>query len=143
MRKRKLRTGLSAVTAAMLVSHMVLGCCWHHAHCCTDECRPTTAVALPGECHDRDGDACGTSQRSGHDHRGHHGRHECQGGSCVFLRTSRVNVPHLAVVVALPASLVCPSDGLTVVAGPVRPCFDCDDLLPPVRRHLLDQVLLI
>ena len=138
-----MRGCFSSVTAAMLALHSVLGCCWHHAHCCTQEHALAAAVASPGACHDDPADNGGTTEPCGHGHHGHPGRHECQVGTCVFMGPNRVDWQQFSFPWAASPAVLGPIGPAPVAALPAMPCFDLDALLPPLRRHLLDQVLLI
>jgi hypothetical protein len=141
-----MRGCLSSLTAAMLALHTLLGCCWHHAHCCTQECGSAVCIESPSPdgCQgDRADDSCAATSSVGHGHHGHHGRHECQGGTCTFMGPNRVNWQQSSLSFdALPAVLS-PINGAAVAEVRAKPFFGPDAFLPPLRRHLLDQVLLI
>jgi hypothetical protein len=130
----------SPLMSVVLTLHTVLGCCWHHAHACTQECSTRTAVASPnapaGEC----GDECAASDGADHSH---HGPHECKGNSCVFLnlagRSALGSTPHSEV----PAVSCLPCVALPIDTAAGASFFAIDALLPPLRLHLAQRVLLL
>jgi len=123
------------LTAAILVVHLMVGCCMHHAHACDDDDQspPAPATTAP------DGQ-CPASQP---DH-SHHGQHDCQGVKCSFVRTTDDTVAKsLDHVYKAPAALLfngvfAPSDDSFE-----RHFFSAGRLLPPIRPHPANQVLLI
>jgi hypothetical protein len=131
---------LSNLTAALLALHTVLGCCWHHAHRCTRECSPSLAVEAPDGCQRNAADDCGAPAAS---HQGQHGRHGCQESTCVFLGSTRWYPDADCQFDAAPAMLAS-ADCATADADVDRRSFFAPDaLLPPLRLHLVDRVLLI
>jgi hypothetical protein len=134
------------LTAASVVAHAVLGCCWHHVHACG---HAHGAWAFVGSQHgDRhDEHAAGASDSSG---TRHSGREECRGSKCHFLPAKDklvvanevgLRVPDLTTQpVALPGLAL----ESAAASGVLRP-----DLVrggvpwPAVRLHLAHQVLLI
>ena len=141
-----MRTLIAILTAASLAAHVLLGCCWHHAHGCQKA-------------------ACAAADCRGHDH-GHHGhgahRHPtdpvpgeedgnrpagatCNEVRCVFVGGAK------PLVVADPATTghlvwacVPPAGKLAVSVSLVRLDVGTQhNLPPPVRPHLAKQVLLI
>ncbi len=81
------------LTVAVLLVHMVIGCCWHHTHSCGEACPEATSVSeesCRGHLHqgDRPADGCSLpAEQRGHlSHRSpHSGQHACEGTICVFL----------------------------------------------------------
>jgi hypothetical protein len=132
------------VTAGLLALHTVLGCCWHHAHSCTQACATAATVAVGSV------DACQGDRGHGDDtmpcsnDQGHHGRHDCQGSSCVFVNSLGASPQALALQIRTAPAALAPDGGPSVrdIAGQ-RPFYAADALLPPLRRHLVCQVLLI
>jgi hypothetical protein len=132
---------LSTTMSVFLVLHTVLGCCWHHAHACTQECATTCSVESP-DAHEEA--ACdhdyASSQDDGHQH---HSQHDCQGQRCIFLHLAGRGLhglslqPQLAIVCCLPQS----ERPLDVAAN--GSYFATDALLPPLRLHLAHHVLLL
>jgi hypothetical protein len=124
---------LSPLTAALLAVHTVFGCCWHHGHDCTETCDAAPSVASA------DGHAHGSDA----DHAEHHGRHECKGGVCVFIGSAKAASASATSRLASvpPAPLFCDVSVLSRATGAIISL--ADDLQPPLRRHLLCQVMLI
>jgi hypothetical protein len=122
---------VSPLIATLLAVHTVLGCCWHHRHDCTEACDSHPSVA---SAHDHGPDS---------DHADHHGRHECKGGFCVFIRSAKATAdgPTSRLVSVPLAPAFCDAVVLSHAASVA--IVNPDDLQPPVRRHLLCQVMLI
>ena len=132
---------LSNLTAAMLTLHMTLGCCWHHAHRFAEECGMAQSVDRPG-CHDGDSaDDCGWTAPSSHGT--HRGLHECQGNTCSFVPSSNSVGNSLAQPFQAFAAPLFDDQRPLVGAGSERHFFATGWLLPPVRLHLANQVMLI
>ena len=84
------RFPLPQFTTFLLVMHMAIGCCMHHAHACEVNCCSEPAASA-GAC------ACGTHRHNemaevsqegvGHDAEGdgHGDQHQCAGDHCTFL----------------------------------------------------------
>jgi hypothetical protein len=125
------------VSAAIVVVHLMAGCCAHHAHACDCEGQQPTKVGA--HCTDmQHHDCCGGVA----DHP-HHSQHACKGGTCSVVLPSRPAGTSLekalhAVVVVLP-------NDLSSVLGSEseRHALPTGRLLLPVRLHLANQVLLI
>jgi hypothetical protein len=134
------------VTATLLAMHTVLGCCWHHVHACACE-RDNGLLALRvtniGSL-----DRCEAHRADTHDdgcssHHGHHGRHECQGNTCVFLGPTKSG-PNFPTLRFVPPPVACVSCVAPVAYdGQSRPLLAIDALSPPLRLHLLHRVLLL
>jgi hypothetical protein len=126
--------------AAFFALHAVLGCCWHHAHRCTQACAVTDSVGANHLC---DGDHSEHAGPPAHSH-GHHGGCQCRDAACVYVTTTRVAVPaptvSLSAVPPAVLSQVDPSanDFRSPSWATVAGVF-----LPPARLHLLCQVWLI
>jgi hypothetical protein len=134
-----MRSFLSHLMAGLLAMHAVLGCCWHHGHACGREC--TRTVLESADAHaDHDADSCGSTDSKPCQN---HGPHACQKGQCVFLRTVE-NGAGVSLDLNLP-SLGCAASCDVSSQAPVavRPLFAADALLPPLRLHLVHQVLLL
>ena len=123
---------VSSLTAALLFIHTVFGCCWHHAHDCT------AAVAGPEACccHDHDD---GDSKQ--HEQPCQDGA-DCE-GACAYVLSQKVKVEapkwitieYLAVLPTL-------ADGQLEAATSWRVLSSLPNVGPPLRLHLLHQVLL-
>lgn len=129
---------LSNLTAALLALHTVLGCCWHHAHALAGDHDSATSVESP-DCHkDHCTDGCGSSESDNHQ------QHFCQGNTCIFLGPTKWDRHRLQFDIAS-VPIASFSDYLPDEIASVRsePIFEPDALLPPLRLHLLDRVLLL
>jgi hypothetical protein len=131
---------LASFTAGLVCLHALLGCCWLHAQRCALCPAEACQVAEHDGCcsHDR-------SERPG----GHESddpcqcRIECQ-GVCVYLppEKAQIDCSDLTIsfaICATPAWL----DGSHMDGLPGRPRGGWADSVPPLRLHLLHQVLLI
>lgn len=141
------------LTTLVLLAHSLLGCCWHHAHACADECCPTPApTAAACLCNEHQHPHCQPDPEDGGQHpdhgpfphQHHDADHACQASRCTFLRTEVS--PRL--VQAELASLL-PLDSWRTIETPLPPLFrlEVDEpatlSAPPLRAHLLFGVLLI
>jgi hypothetical protein len=131
---------LPHLTAAILAMHTVLGCCWHHAHACGADCRPTSSVESPATHANHDADQCGEEDSGASES---HGQHKCVKGACVFLRLLEDDVAG-ALHHDLP-SIFCAQSNAIPPRGDSAPTpyFAAGALLPPLRLHLAHQVLLL
>ena len=126
------------VTTVVFITHLLVGCCAHHAHACE------AATHSDQEDAATHGDCSGDRDRPS-DH-GQHGKQDCQESTCSFVLPSQsidgsisfgrplLHGSFLPLLVALPSQ-----------AG--NSCGQCfsppDHFLLPVRLHLAKQVLLI
>lgn len=139
-----MQTVLSSLLAVTLGIHAMLGCCWHHAHDCTN-CRTgrdqvAKASCCHGACHAHrhadeipdDRDAAPKQPCS----------HECA-GVCIYLGGIKsIDAGYqpefdLVGIVSIDAPMVC------VRLGSVNGVVDWLAPPPPLRLHLIQQVLLI
>lgn len=117
------------LTAALFITHLLAGCCAHHAHACEDPVSSAT---------------CARSDSSGGqaDHI-HHGTHNCRVGNCFFVLPARLpdNSARQPVQAFSSASHdeFCSSSSLSSD----RRFLPTGRLSLPVRLHLVNQVLLI
>jgi len=134
---------LSNLMSVLLLAHATLGCCWHHAHAggtddaaasakaevADDHCpchrhshHPLAPIPLPENCH-----------------------HECMVGS-EFLTVTRVQTENLRnslfAYIHLSVDLSFQAQDLTFGGG-WQPQVDTVLIVPPLRVHLLNQVILI
>jgi hypothetical protein len=137
-----LRAFLTNLTAVMLFTHAVLGCCAHHEHACGES---HGSVAFGGGKH-HGSDACGDhaagnfEPSSGHEHQG---QDSCQGNSCDFGRPAKEQVTKSCRVFCQPLALL-PSEVLPVLTGgQLEHGLRRTGVLPPIRLHLVHQVMLI
>jgi hypothetical protein len=128
---------LRILTAVVMMAHLVMGCCLHHAHACenmkcTNPTRETASLEIQ----------CSTNVHDGSSHAGH-GVQKCQGEKCSFIPSSPtagsfVMQPFQGLVL----SIIDESFALTCSFAEQK--FSATGrLLPPVRLHLANQVLLI
>jgi hypothetical protein len=137
-----MRFAVNLITTATFLLHFALGCCAHHAHA-ADE-----ASLLACTAHDN------------HDHSGH--RHDqpashdestddsqcpsehCDDGHCVFVlcgKTVLVKAIFIAVLPPLDADL---TSHTTLCSQTIAKAIaSAESIAPPLRAHLLNQVLLI
>ncbi|MBA4016288.1 MAG: hypothetical protein C0483_03785 [Pirellula sp.] len=164
------RTFVTYLVAAALTLHMLLGCCRHHAHATASSCCGATSCDTHGDtaeleaaAHDHHGgcphhgDDHAAAELAEHQDADHQGvehqdcehkkpdsRHESCGAKCSFVSVNRVSVELDVAVVALgafaAASVVTPENGFVVrrLDG-----WGASDAPPPLRLHLLHQLLLI
>jgi hypothetical protein len=125
------------LSAVILVAHLMLGCCAHHAHGCEDSDHSPIHQehAAP---HNTCPDGC-----DGQADHSHHGPLDCKGGSCSVVLANRTTGQEAgqgakALVTPLLDDLFSASQVFLV-----RWCDLSGGALPPVRLHLVHQVLLI
>jgi hypothetical protein len=129
----------SIVTIVSVLIHGLLGCCWHHDHAVVRN--PAGAKSHSCCKHHHHHAAPHQEQKSQHGKVPHH---KCEGETCVFARTEAGHstdvlitpaVDSLSLVASAPTALAMDSRGAELFSPPL--------LRPPVRSHLLHQVLLI
>ncbi len=152
-----MRFPVPQISICVLLVHLLVGCCWHHAHTCdVNCCNQPAATARACACSSHQ-----TAERHGDDAREHgHGStpaesegdshpHRCAGGHCTFLRSQR-----LAEQEADYYSHPLPCDPASLTSFDVQGMIAqstqaftlanqiCEDG-PPIRRHLLLNILVI
>ena len=153
-----MRLPIPQITIFVLVLHMGLGCCWHHAHqgsavCCQAEGLAPEAVASA---------PCGLHAHVGLDHQ--HATHDdgtaptpsqpqrhdepCPEGPCVFARLSQSWQPVLDSTdeTIAPAGIdpfLADVQNLATLSIDPRPRRWRCNTRPPLRTHLVLQVLQI
>lgn len=124
--------------AVLLAAHMLLGCCWHHAHACSAACDAATESCTHQDEHGHtDGD---------HEHGNlpsHHPTDSCSGERCAFVASPKTTTSGAR---------------LATFAAELGPLVNCElpaadrqsswlhggvAHLQPSRLHLLYQVLRI
>jgi hypothetical protein len=119
------------LTAVVFAVHLMMGCCWHHAHACESQgdMQPTHE-----QCPDSHNGETGHSQ---------HGSQDCQGIQCSFVASisptsiSFAQPSHVFAIVPLTSQ---PS----LVGGDFEQHgFIASRLFPSVCLYLVNQVLLI
>ena len=74
-----MHTALNLITAAALLTHMLVGCCWHHAHACEEHVDASAELINSAvEC-----DSHGHQHSESGDHDGDSSHDDCDGQSCV------------------------------------------------------------
>ena len=119
------------LTAVVFAVHLMMGCCWHHAHACEGkgDVQPTH-----GQCPD--------SHDSETDH-SQHGPQDCQESQCSFVASISPNSHWFAQPSQAFVAVLLTDQPSRVGAGYEPHCFATGRLLPPVRLYLVNQVLLI
>lgn len=124
------------LTAAVLFIHSVFGCCWHHSHACDR----ITAVAMSQStkcCHHRHDESDSKQQEKP-------GKCEvdCE-GTCTYVVPEKVTIEAPQwVAIDLLAVLPSLSERQIEAATSWEALLAQSDLAPPLRIHLLHQVLL-
>jgi len=125
---------VASLTAALLFIHTVFGCCWHHAH----PCEQISTMAQPATC-------CHHHQHNSDSKQGEKPgkcKVECE-GTCTYVLPQRVQIEApqwvaIDLLAVLPSLAECPLE-----VGSSREVLTLlPDWAPPLRTHLLHQVLL-
>jgi hypothetical protein len=139
---------LSNLTAVLLVIHAMIGCCHHHWHC-DDECAAAvTLCAAPCPCcapYTCCEPCCGSHDESEQPSQPCNGELQCQ-GVCSYLPTQKTVIDASDVDSGLDFAAIIPThlDGhLAAAALPWGFAHTVNDSPPPLRLHLLHQILLI
>jgi len=137
----------------LLLIHMMLGCCLHHAHACERECCPEPeAISLACDCNSHDIDVIrpaselagivGDLPQDRHDNH----QHQCEGDQCRFVGGERTSThDHKLTVDMRSISLAMFSHGSNGTGKTIVPGFDHSDSISgfSLRAHLRLRVLLI
>ena len=127
--------------AALLGIHAFFGCCWHHAHRC-EQCPPsaTQVAQQPKCCHHHQG----TDEKQNGKKTPCKCFLECY-GVCAFLPSQKVQLDSPELIVPLDSVAVLPafSDMQLLAASPWEVSRGPTAVSPPLRLHLLHQILLI
>jgi hypothetical protein len=136
-----LRRFLTHLTAVMLFAHAVLGCCSHHLHACGESHGSVAFVDGKQHCSDACGEhSAGSSGQTSHEHQG---QDSCQGSTCDFGRPANEREAKSGHVFCQFAAVL-PSEVMPDLAGgQLVHDLGTTGVLPPVRLHLVYQVLLI
>jgi hypothetical protein len=119
------------LTAVVFAVHLMVGCCWHHAHACETKGDVQPAHGQYPNSHD-----------SGTNH-SQHGPHDCQGGKCSIVVSSSPNSNSFAQPFQASVVLLLDDQHPLVGSGSEQHFFATGWFLLPVRLHLANQVLLI
>jgi hypothetical protein len=128
---------IASLMAAVLFIHTIFGCCWHHAHAC--EHSPPIAISQPAQC-------C-HHHHNGSDSKQQHTPCRCNvdcEGACTYVVPQKVKVEapqHIAIDMA--AVLPSLAGESVEVTAAWKALSSPNHLAPPLRAHLLHQVLLI
>ena len=135
-----MRLFVSNLTAAMLLIHSLIGCCWHHGHACAE--RQETVAIHADCCHDHDGESHDDNEAPA---RHHNCELKCQ-GVCTYLPTQKIvidaqqllnSIDYVAVVLATANSYSASAASFWERSRVTRASK------PPLRLHLLHQVILV
>jgi hypothetical protein len=123
---------VATLTAALLFIHTALGCCWHHAHGSAPAASPQAHC-----CHHHQ-----HSDKSDPSHPPGKCNVECQ-GTCIYIVPQKVTIEGpqwvtMDVLAVLPSL----ADRHVEVASSWEAVSFLSDRVPPLRTHLLHQVLL-
>ena len=132
----------SNLTAILLVIHAMIGCCHHHWHCDAECAAAVTLCAAPCQCCDQCG---GSHDESEQPSQPCNGELQCQ-GVCSYLPTQKTVIDASDVDSGLDFAAIIPThlDGhLAAAALPWGFAHTVNDSPPPLRLHLLHQILLI
>ena len=122
------------VTAAILVVHLIVGCCAHHAHACDGHGHSPSARG--------DATSGGRCPESGGDH-SRHGPKDCQGAKCSFVSPSRTVSDSFVPPLQASCARLLDDPASPLGVGSEQHSRATGRLLLPVRLHLANQVLLI
>jgi hypothetical protein len=136
-----LRGFLTYFTAVMLCAHAVLGCCSHHVHACGESHGPVAFVDGAHHCSDNcGGRSAGRSEQTGHEHEG---QDDCQGSTCDFGRPANEQEAKSPDVFCQPVAVLLSEAAPALVGGQLEHQLGTPGVLPPIRLHLVHQVMLI
>ena len=143
--KEAMRAALANLTAASVLIHAILGCCWHHGHSCTSS-DSTACVHDEHEhaefAHDRTAghDAC--PGESGEHPTPH--RHHCHDRTCVATATNGPNYDSLIQLTVLGHAYVFEFSQLTTPQSAIDSVASISPAATlPMRLHLFQGLLLI
>lgn len=137
------------ITMLALVAHLVLGCCWHHAHSNhPPDCRPAALVV--SNSHDVHFTPCHDGNLGGHDGpscpNGEQSRDAgCTAGRCVFIGSTGCSPGALVLDRNIRAFATVDFDPLDRHLSPTATCVGATlgPQVLPGRAHLLNQVFLL
>ncbi|OHB79692.1 MAG: hypothetical protein A2W31_13365 [Planctomycetes bacterium RBG_16_64_10] len=125
----------------MLFAHAVLGCCSHHIHSCGESHGSIALGAGKSHCSDVCGDhSAGNFGPTGHEQQG---RDDCQGSRCDFGRPANEREAKAGHVLCQSMAVLLSDPMPALVGGQPEHERRRTGVLPPVRLHLVHQVLLI
>jgi hypothetical protein len=138
------RFPMPQIATVVLLVHMGLGCCWHHAHTVAAGCRASPAL-VAGAC------ACGDHGQESENFPEHDGGrdphdHSCSGSRCTYVRHEHAPEQHGDFGSVLSRfDVTCSVQDLRGSSGHAVRLADPfgDHVGSPPRMHLLFGVLLI
>jgi hypothetical protein len=137
-----MRALLSNLTAVLLVIHAMIGCCHHHWHSDAECAAAATISAAPCQCCDP---CCGSNDESEQPSHPCDGKLECQ-GVCNYVPTEKTQIDASPADAAFDFAAAIP----TLLGGHLAAAtlswdraHTLNDSPPPLRLHLLHQILLI
>lgn len=132
--------------AFSLLIHALLGCCCHHAHDAAGSCEPPVALAVESGCCQHDHGDCGNHRDKQHGQPSHDpckGHSTCH-GICTFLPVQKSQLSSLHLLAPIDFAAIGPAVCETQVGALNRIERVHDHAAkPPLRLHLLHQILLI
>jgi hypothetical protein len=142
------------IATILLLLHLGVGCCWHHAHSVATStgraiCWHDHNRAEPGHSHEHDRHAVDDEALAEHhegDHQGDEQHGPCDDDRCTYVRGETVEIPSVLLAGGWIHGLLSPADASAACDGFVSANhatrFECDASLS-VRAHLLFGILLI
>lgn len=134
---------ISNLTAAALLAHTLLGCCWHHSHACAQAC-PATLSGGHDDVHAEPA-AGGCVGHAGPAHHGQSLPGKCNGPRCAMDTSVVSKSPSATPVQSLRGVVVAtvPPGGPLLSRGSGLGGDDHATRTPSVLPHLLNRVLLL
>lgn len=143
-----MRTITTLIAAAAFVLHLTLGCCAHHAHAVDG---PVCSKHVGTAEHHH---GCKGHSHGSHDHESQPPAdgppvdedcpgHDCNAGHCAFMAAGKTVIAKDTYLAVLPLFVAMPLTHVSI-SPRISATIDSGGLIaPPVRTHLLNQVLLI
>jgi hypothetical protein len=129
---------LASLMAAVVSIQALLGCCWHHARLCA-QCEPAVKTVQPKAC-------CHRHQAKATDEPGQpkpcNCRIECE-GLCTYLPPQKTHIDVAPLPVAFDCVAILPARAESHPAPAWEPSGGPAPAGPPLRLHLMHQILLI
>jgi len=133
----------SKLMAALLAVHGMLGCCWHHDHCRAEApcAARESAESLNGGADEHSSPAGESSHNNDSDR---HERRLCRGSACVFIGSRKAVLAELVHPLGkMPFAIASLGNPLECNLPGGYSYFPPDAFMPPLRLHLVHQLLLI
>jgi hypothetical protein len=138
IRLSNMRSFFSSLVAVSLLMHAALGCCWHQSH--DESCGDEHAIVQCGHDGAHHNDDC--------DEHGQRNHEPCSGqhchGVCNYLPIQKTQLDDLKLQLPLDFAINAPIACDIQVVVVQTSAGNCESVAgPPVRIHLLHQILLI